>query len=380
MTSTGDHLRVAWLGHRSSKLAGGMATYSAEITSGLRSRGHQVTFFTLKTGDDGNLADPTMETVGLEAMPLLRPLVISGRGAKRTLVDSLTAHDFDIVHASFWFSSLDFDLPKTCRRLGIPLVATFHVAFDHRVSVWGGLTSATYRLYAPTLAKCDRVIVFGEAQRDILATLGVSRKVLRILPNGVDIQRYAPGPSDWKSRLGGAEQLFVYMGRVDSEKGVDALLHAFLAVDPPATTRLVVVGQGSERRRLQRQYRDSRVIFTGHLADADERIGILRAADAFFLSSQVEGLSLSMLEAMACGLATVATDVGGDGDALRGAGILIDPTNLAPQLEGVLRMLIDLPWLARPLGEEARRRAVERFSLTANIDTLVDLYREVGRG
>jgi len=262
----------------------------------------------------------------------------------------------------------------------MPLVATFHVAFDHRASVWGGITNATYRLYAPTLAQCDRVIVFGEAQRDILATLGVPRKVLRILPNGVDIRRYAPGPSDWKARLGEAEQLFVYMGRIDSEKGVDALLHAFLAVDPPATTRLVVIGHGTERRRLQRQYRDPRIIFTGHLADAEERIGILRAADAFFLPSQVEGLSLSMLEAMACGLATVATDVGGDGDALRGAGILIDPSHLDRQLEGVLRMLIDLPWLAGPLGEQARRRVVERFSLTANIDTLVDLYREVVAG
>ncbi|HEY8641394.1 MAG TPA: glycosyltransferase family 4 protein [Candidatus Dormibacteraeota bacterium] len=379
MTGNGDVLHVAWLGHRSPKLAGGMATYSQEITSGLRSRGHHVTFFTLKSADDGHQTDPSLETVGLEAMPLLRPLVISGPRAKRTLVDRLTAHDFDLVHASFWFSSLDFDLPKTCRRLGIPLVATFHVAFDNRVSVWGGITNATYRLYAPTLAQCDRVIVFGEAQRDLLATLGVPRQVLRILPNGVDVERYAPGPSDWKSRLGEAGQLFVYMGRVDSEKGVDALLHAFLAVDPPASTRLVVVGHGSERRRLQRQYRDSRVIFTGHLADADERIGILRAADAFFLPSQVEGLSLSMLEAMACGLATVATDVGGDGDALRGAGILIDPSSLDEQLEGVLRMLIDLPWLGPPLGEAARRRVLERFSLTANIDTLVDLYREVAR-
>jgi glycosyltransferase involved in cell wall biosynthesis len=86
-----------------------------------------------------------------------------------------------------------------------------------------------------------------------------------------------------------------------------------------------------------------------------------------------------MLEAMACGLATVATDVGGDGDALRGAGILIDPSSLDEQLEGVLRMLIDLPWLGPPLGEAARRRVLERFSLTANIDTLVDLYREVAR-
>ena len=298
MTRNGHGLRVAWLGHRSQQLAGGMATYSHEVTAGLRRRGHKVTFFTLKTGEDG-APDPEMEMVGLEATPLLRPLVFSGAAAKRTLVDRLQAHEFDLVHASFWFSSLDFDLPRTCRRLGIPLVATFHVAFDSRFSVWGGITSAAYRLYAPTLARCDRVIVFGDAQRGVLAELGVPPSAMRVLPNGVDVDRYCPGPSDWKARLDGARQLFVFMGRVDSEKGVDALLRAFLSVDPPADTRLLIVGHGSERRRLQRQYRDPRVVFTGHIAEAEERIAILRAADAFFLPSQVEGLSLSMLEATA---------------------------------------------------------------------------------
>lgn len=377
MTVDGDGLRVAWLGHRSRELAGGMATYSIEITRGLRERGHHVTFFTHGLKDDA-LPVP-VDTVALSSHPIMKPLVLAGRGAKRTLVDRLRGHDFDIVHASFWFSSLDFDLPRTCRELGIPVIATFHVAFDHRLSVWGGLTSATYRLYAPTLSQCDRVIVFGESQRDLLAELGVPRRALRILPNGVDVERYAPGPTDWKARLGSAERLFVYMGRIDSEKNVDALLRAFMAVDPPAGTRLVVVGHGTERRRLQRQFRDPRVVFTGHLDKSDERIGILRAADAFFLPSQVEGLSLSMLEAMACGAATVATDVGGDGDALRGAGIVIDPSHLEAQLELAMRMFIELPELARPLGERARARVLERYSLAANIDSLVALYGEVAR-
>ena len=378
MTAYGDRLRVAWLGHRSPQLAGGMATYSIEITRGLRERGHHVTFFTHGLKDD--MLPASVDTVALSAHPIVKPLVLAGRTAKRTLVDRLRGYDFDIVHASFWFSSLDFDLPKTCRELGIPLIATFHVAFDNRHSVWGGITSATYRLYAPTLAQCDRVIVFGEGQRELLAELGVPQRALRILPNGVDVERYAPGPSDWMARLGDAERLFVYMGRVDSEKNVDVLLRAFLAVDPPAGIRLVVVGHGTERRRLQRQYKDPRIVFTGHLEKAEERIAILRAADAFFLPSQVEGLSLSMLEAMACGTATVATDVGDDGDALRGAGIVIDPSHLEAQLQLALRTFIDLPELAGPLGERARARVLEHFSLAANIDHLVAHYREVVRG
>jgi glycosyltransferase involved in cell wall biosynthesis len=84
-----------------------------------------------------------------------------------------------------------------------------------------------------------------------------------------------------------------------------------------------------------------------------------------------------MLEAMACGLCTVATDVGTDGDALRGAGIVLDPTQLAEELPAAMRMLVELPGMAPTLGALARRRAVERYSLQSNIDAVVGLYEEV---
>jgi glycosyltransferase involved in cell wall biosynthesis len=376
-----EALRVAWLGHTSSALGGGMATYSREVVARLRARGHRVTFFQHELRENGDDPEPEAEAdeaVYLESLPVGGRLVLSSLRARRRLQERLERRDFDVVHASFWFSSLDFDLPRACRRAGVPLVATFHVAFDQRLSVWGGITSATYRLYAPTLAACDRVIVFGASQRDVLTELGVPAGNLRILPNGVDVDTYAPGPSGWKERVG-ASLLFVYMGRVDSEKNVDVLLRAFLDCQPPEDVKLVVMGGGGERKRLQRHYRDPRVVFTGHVSDARTRIELLRGADAFFLPSSVEGLSLSMLEAMACGAATVATDVGVDGDALRGAGIVLEPRGLEEQLRLAIRQLIDLPWLAGPLGEAARRRAVDRYSLDRNVDALVDVYRELVR-
>jgi glycosyltransferase involved in cell wall biosynthesis len=369
-------LRIAWLGHTSAELGGGMATYSREVVAGLRRRGHRVAFFHHEMREDPDDEPEADETVGLESVPVGGRLVLSGLRARRRLEERLRRRDFDLVHASFWFSSLDFDLPRACREVGVPLVATFHVAFDQRLSVWGGLTSAAYRLYAPTLAECDRVIVFGRSQYDVLADLGVPEANLRILPNGVDVERYRPGTSDWKRRLD-AGRLFIYMGRVDSEKNVDALLEAFLRCQPPADVKLVVMGSGSDRKKLQRNFRDPRIVFTGHIADPDERIDILRAADVFFLPSTVEGLSLSMLEAMACGVATAATDVGVDGDALRGAGVVLEPDGLADQLRLVIRQFIDTPWLAPPLGEAARRRVLERFSLERNLDALVGIYREL---
>lgn len=354
-----------------------MATYSNEIVGGLRRRGHHVTFF--HHGDKtGEGPEESSESVTLASVnvPLVKPLVLSPGRAKRKLTDRLRQREFDVIHASFWFSSMDFDLPKLTKELGIPLVATFHVAFDNRLSIWGGITSGTYRLYAPTLAKCERVIVFGPAQRDILVNLGVPEEIIRILPNGVDVNRYSPGPSDRKQRYE-AERLFLYMGRIDSEKNVDVLLEAFLDCAPPAGNKLLIMGTGTEKRRLERFYRDKRVIFTGHIAEAEERIAILRAADAFFLPSTVEGLSLSMLEAMACGVATVATDVGTDGEALRGAGLVIDPRNLATELGMAIRHLIELPFLSAELGKLARQRVLDRYSLEKNLESLSELYEEL---
>src|SRR5207253_944477 len=111
--------------------------------------------------------------------------------------------------------------------------------------------------------------------------------------------------------------------------------------------KLVVVGSGSERRRLERRYGSRRIIFTGQVIEEAERIAMVRAMDVFVLPSLVEGLPLSLLEAMACGEAPVATDVGSDGEAVRGPGMVVDPRDLDGQLrqdeERMRRILLDLP-------------------------------------
>jgi glycosyltransferase involved in cell wall biosynthesis len=366
-----SRLRVAWLGHKSAKAGDGIITYSREITAGLRARGVDVIFFHHSPElvlDDGSVA--------LDAVSLSHRIVISRPRAKRMLIDLLRHHDVDLVHASFSFSSLDFNLPRVCHELGLPIVATFHVPYDSRFSVWGGISSALYRIYAQALDDCDGVVIFGDAQRELLVKLGVPKRVVRVLPNGVDVEKYRPGKSRKLADLG-ADRIFSYIGRIDPEKNVDVLVRAFLEADPPPKLKLVIVGGGADRRRIERRYKDARVIFTGVITDEQERIAILRASDAFFLPSSVEGLSLAMLEAMACGVATVATDVGNDGSALRGAGVVIDPEALHGELRVVIRQLVEMPELCRVLGRLARERAVDRYSLSRNLDGLIQLYDEL---
>lgn len=364
-------LRVAWLAERSRSGNDGLATYSRETVQGLRRRGVEVVAFHHRPEASDE------ESVALSAIEISDRFRIERPGARRRLSQALRQRRVDLVHVSLSFSSLDFALPEVCERLGLPLVATVHAPFDTRPTVWGSLSRVLYRIYAVPLARCHRVIVFGSEQLEVLASMGVPRSVLRVVPNGVDVERYRPGPSDWRERLG-AERLFVYLGRLDPEKNVETLVEAFLEVDPPAGLRLALAGGGSERRRLERRCRgEPRVVFLGVLADEEQRIGLLRAAEAFFLPSAIEGLSLALLEAMACGVCPVATGVGCDGEAVRGCGIRLDPTSLGPGLRLAIELLCWTPGLADELGRLARQRVVERYSLERNLDALLDLYGEL---
>lgn len=366
-------LRVAWLGHKMPGVGDGIITYSRELTGGLRRRGVEVMFFhhgRLKSDEA-----PAPETVTLEALAgSPQRWVITSPSARRRLLEWLRKSEVDLVHVSYAFGLLDFELPRLCRQLGLPLIGTFHAPFDTRFSVWGSLSRTLYRLYAPPLSGCDAVIIFGATQRDLLQRVGVPKEHIHIIPNGVDVEKYSPGPL--KRRDDGPRE-FLYMGRLDPEKNVDVLLGAFLEVAPADGVRLHIMGGGSERRRLERRYKDRRVQFLGTVTDEQERIATLRMADAFFLPSSIEGLSLAMLEAMSCGVCTVATDVGTDGDALRGAGIVLDAAALPTELPAAMRLLIDVPEVTETLGRLARERVLERYSLESNIDAVLDLYESV---
>jgi glycosyltransferase involved in cell wall biosynthesis len=211
----------------------------------------------------------------------------------------------------------------------------------------------------------------------MLVDYGVSPERVRVIPNGIDVATYAPGPSDYKESIG-ASVLAAYVGRVDPEKNVRDFLKAFHELDLPNDHKAVIVGNGMDLASLRRKYHDDHhIIFRGYVGDLRERVRILRAADIFVLPSSIEGLSLAMLEAMASGTAVIATDVGADAEALRGAGIVIDLAAMEAQLPLALRMLIEYPDFRRNLQARARERAVCNYSLETNIDRVVELYREL---
>ena len=397
---------IAWLGKKSPFC--GNVTYGLTTIHALRCRGHGVSFIhfampaTALAGSFGesrqrhdgpggpadNLGEPA-ETLEVALPYLVKSQVytIPSPGALRELRESLERLQPDLVHASLTLSPLDFRLPDLCQQLGLPLVATFHPPFDAALrNLMAGTQQLTYQLYAPSLARYDRVIVFSELQAEVLQRLGVPASRLAVIPNGVDTDLWQPAPTgpaaapaspelaELRQRFNG-RRVFLYMGRVATEKNVEALLKAWRLVRPSGCV-LVVVGDGPLRTALQQAGGDEPdVVWWGYEPRLEMRVALQQLAEVFLLPSLVEGLSLALLEAMAAGTACVATDAGADGEVLEGgAGIVISTQGVTTQLRTLLPVLRDQPLLTAELGRRARLRALERYTLTGAINALEALY------
>lgn len=401
-------MHIAWLGKKSPFC--GNVTYSREITNLLLDRNHDVSFFHFEEAFDPENFFPSLRSgnkiIGATRLTSPKPLISSNSSetngwlssevslpclfkstiytiptfrSSKVLSDSLRKLKPDLVHASLTLSPLDFVLPEICEDLDLPLVATFHPPFDRKPrNLTSGTQQLMYQLYAPFLANYDCTIVFSEIQRDLLIKLGVPAQRVAVIPNGVDALKYSPGASNLKAEIG-AKRVFVYQGRIAIEKNVESLLKAWKKSEMAASSRLVILGDGPLAPALKSSYNEEHgIIWLGFVGDEERRIEILRGSDVFILPSLVEGLSLSLLEGMACGVACLATDAGADGEVLSGgAGVVLKTEGVAGQLRTLLPMLEDQPEFTTILGQKARQRVIERYTLSNNITLLERLYQEI---
>ncbi len=370
-------MHIAWLGKKSPFC--GNVTYGREITNALLERKHRVSFLHFAQAETRHQNSNDFSEIILPFIYKSQVYTIPTLKSSKVLMRSLEKLKPDLVHASLTLSPLDFLLPEICQELNLPLVATFHPPFDSKIRNLKSSTQyLTYQLYAPFLSHYDSTIVFSEIQRDLLVKLGVIKDKIAIIPNGVDTQKYSPGCSNLKYQLQ-TRKLFVYQGRIATEKNVEALLKAWKHSAMGKDSKLLIVGDGHLRASLQPYYgKEHNIIWFGFVAEEERRIDILRAADVFILPSLVEGLSISLLEAMACSVACIATDAGADGEVLDGgAGVVLDTQGVTTQLKTLLPLFRDQPEMTTLLGQKARQRVLQRYTLSQNITRLEHLYSTV---
>lgn len=229
--------------------------------------------------------------------------------------------------------------------------------------------------------RAERVLSVSSrlAERMASAT-GFPLNRITVIRNGVDLQRFQAVDRPAARRALGlpADGLVVgTAGRLVPVKDHATLVQALkLLRDRGVAVTGVVAGDGPLRAALEAQARAlgiaAHVMFPGHLADVER---LFAALDVFVLSSRSEGLSNTILEAMASGLPVVATRVGGADELVEDGvtGILVPPENPGALADGILRPVGDPQW-RRAAGAAGQRRALSTFGLSRMLDDYSGLY------
>ena len=266
----------------------------------------------------------------------------------------------DVVHAHALYQA------ARLRRRDVPVVIN--------------LPGEPHARYSADLGLADALVADGWAADHLPARLG--RSVDRV-PKGVDAALFRPDGPNRRAGLGlERKSVILSVGRLVPLKNLTLLVDAVSRIRATRpSVHLLVVGEGPERARLEQQASArgiaDAVTWVGYVPQADTP-AYYRSADVFALSSDFDNSPNAVLEAMACGLPIVATDVGGVAafvDANRGGALV--PKGDAAALAGAAGALVDDPPRARRVGAFNRDRASGEFSWRASARRLLDVYERV---
>ena len=318
----------------------------------------------------------------------LKPQIIHTHKAKAGAAGRVAAMIYKwLTPSALWLK------PRQCR-----IAHTYHGHIFH--SYYGAAKTRLFVAIERALARActDRVIVISEQQRrEIGETFRVgSQKQFRVVPLGLDLDEISERRGALREELGikDAEVAIGIVGRLCEVKNHAMFLDAAARLldssgESKQRARFVVIGDGNLRREMETVSRDSgiseKVSFTGFREDAASLYADL---DVVALTSLNEGTPLTLIEAMCCGRAVAATEVGGVVDVLGERREQVDgftiwdhgvtaPSRDAEIFARALRYLTERPALRREMGERGRAFVRARLSKARLLNDVENLYREM---
>ena len=328
----------------------------------LRRMGHEVRVLGPCDGaPPDTFVTPLGDSLPTAANGSVAPLAPDPSASLRT-IRVLKDEEFDILHLHEplspgpTFTSLVMQMA--------PIVATFHAAGE----------SASYKyLNAPLKAFASAIEHRVAVSKD--AVLLAERYLggeYEILPNGVEIERFAPIPNEPKA----SRRAIFFCGRHEPRKGLEYLLKAHATM--PDDVDLWIASDGPETDRLEREWAgDARVQWLGRISDAEKASRLRQAAVFCAPSLGGESFGVVLIEAMAANTPIVASSLDGYMNVATNMidAILVEPADIAA-LEAGLRRVLDDPELATALVERGARRATD-FSMKNLALRYEEIYRRV---
>jgi N-acetyl-alpha-D-glucosaminyl L-malate synthase BshA len=367
---------------------GGSGVVAAELAQCLADRGHRThvissdTPFRLRE----STADVRFHRVETPGYPVFREpqylLALANR-----LVQVARAHRLDIIHAHY----------------AIPHAAAAYLARQILTSGPEGATTVPRTIttlhgtdvtilgsdpsYRETVAFCidqsDAVTAVSASLRaDTKRAMPVKRDIT-VIPNFVDVDVYRrrPDPALRARFCPSDERLVIHISNLRRVKQVDAVVRVFAQIRTSVPARLLIVGEGPELGRAEELMNELGVTAQVELiGEAQDVVGLLSVSDLFLLPSLQESFGLSALEAMACGVPVVASNVGGLPEVVTDGvtGFLHPPDQVARMAESAIRILSD-PALHAHMAAEGVRLAKERFGAERIVPQYEALYENALR-
>mgnify|MGYP001165070262 FL=1 len=346
---------------------GGPSTYLQRLLPALIKRGHQVSVITYTDHSDSHIDDHFPYKVNriTRKWPILMRLIIFVfnviRGARDHDVLLVSDYGFPAVIANLFLRKplvlknvSDFAWEFSVRHSWVDKDQTID-EFQTQKHRW--LVRLLRRVCVWYITKADLVIVPSKYIARLVVGWGLDREKIRVIYNALDMDLFSTLPSQSVARgeFGFARQSFLVLtvARLVSWKRIDGIMRALNHISEQCSDlQLIVVGDGPERDNLENIAKALKfpVLFTGFETQKN-LFHIMRAVDVFVLFSTYEGLPHSLLEAMACSVPVIATNIGGNLEVINDGynGLLVSVDNEI-ELGDKVKHVFDYPEVSRHMS------------------------------
>lgn len=288
--------------------------------------------------------------------------------------------DFDpsIIHLQSHLNTTAISTIRIAKKLSIPVVTTIHGVSAKINPLW----DFGQFVYLNTFCRyfvfkmSTRVICLTNSNAQDLLRLGCSPDKLSIIPNGVDLSIFKPA-CDIKSN-----NLVVWHGWLVPNKGLEYLIEAlyFVINNGCPSIKLFLIGDGPLKKYLinlvNRLHLNSNVVFVGKLA-LNEIPKYLQQANVYVYPSLREGMPWALLEAMACGVPIVGSDIPGIRDVITHGknGLLVPPKDSLALAKAIMSLMVDSD-LRYQLGHKGWELAVKEYDWAKICNKVEEIYHD----
>ena len=369
-------MRIAMIGHkRYGSREGGVEVVVTELARRMAALGHEVTCYDrsgadVMTGDAADCRERTVDGVRVVPVKTIDKKGLAALSSSYFATLAAIKDGPDVIHYHAEGPCVPLPLAK---RAGIRTVTTIH-GLDWQRAKWGRLASTYIKMGERAAAtKADGLIVLSKSAQSYFED--AYGRSATFIPNGIEPKQLRPA-NQIKERWGLCEGSYLlYLGRLVPEKRPELLIETFKIID--TDKRLVIAGGGSDTSEYEASLReaaqgDPRILFTGFVNGVPLE-ELYSNCYSYVLPSDVEGMPMSLLEAMAYGRCCVTSDIPECADVLAGNGATFEKGS-AGSLKSALQLLLADGERTAALGAAAKSHVEKTYNWDSVVERTLAVY------